>query len=455
MGIDIATISSKLSVQQKRPGKLAGRDRNSLWEGAMKYPVWLVRLVFGGWMVPAGLNHFVPLFPQPQGTGLSGEVFRALFDSHLFDVVKAVELIAGICVLSGWYTPLALVVCVPVSFCVFWWDNPVSGFWTNKGGQAGQAVLFCNLALCLAYWNSYRAMFTLRAKPRSFIEPEAPAAAQPQRDRAVERIVLVGRLVFGAWMLASGANHFFVTLWPEPSGNEPLGIQLMTGLRDGWMLDVAMIIQMAAGAFILAGFFVPVALCVVMPVSVCAAYWSVILERDPAWAALAAACVGLNGLLMLAYIDYYKDMLRGRGSLTFGETEEGDNKFVSVFGNPTGPLSRDAFVGGLAVLLLTVAFYVFLAQAGRNRDWVLVALLFPGFVLHARRLHDMGKTAWLLLVPGAPVVAFTWLYLFLPKSDLTAPMGWIAAALVVAFAIWGLVGKGQAEASGFAAPAAA
>jgi uncharacterized membrane protein YhaH (DUF805 family) len=129
--------------------------------------------------------------------------------------------------------------------------------------------------------------------------------------------------------------------------------------------------------------------------------------------------------------------------------------FVSVFGNPTGRLSRDAFIGGLAVLILTVAFYVLLAQAGRNRDWVLVALLFPGFVLHARRLHDMGKTAWLLLVPGAPVVAYAWLHLFVPESGLTQPMGWIAAALVVAFAAWGLVGKGQAEANRFGAPAAA
>jgi uncharacterized membrane protein YhaH (DUF805 family) len=406
-------------------------------------------------MVPAGLNHFIPLFPQPQGSGLSGEVFRALFDSHLFDVVKAVELIAGICVLTGWYTPLALVLCMPVSFCVFWWDNPISGNWLNLGGQAGQAVLFCNLALCLAYWDSYRAMFTLRAKPRTSGEPGAPAAAQPQGAWATNRLVLIGQLVFGAWMLASGANHFFVNLWPEPAGHEPLGIQLMTGLRDGWMLDVAMVIQLAAGALILTGFFVPVALCVVMPVSVCAAFWSVILERDPAGAALAAACVGLNGLLMLAYIDYYKGMLRERGSLAFGETEKGDAKFVSVFGNPTGRLSQGAFVGGLAVLLLTVAFYVLFAQVGRNRDWVLVALLFPGFVLLARRLHDMGKTAWFLLVPGAPVVAYAWLHLFLPRSDLTAPMGWTAAAAVAAFAVWALVGKGQAEGNRFEVPATA
>ena len=136
----------------------------------------------------------------------------------------------------------------------------------------------------------------------------------------MNRLVLIGRLVFGAWMRASGATPFFVTLWPEPAGHEPLGIQLMTGLKDGWMLDVAMIIQMVAGAFILTGFFVPAALCVVMPISVCAAYWSVILERDPAGAALAAACAGLNGVLMLAYIDDYKGMLRERGSLSFGES---------------------------------------------------------------------------------------------------------------------------------------
>ena len=135
----------------------------------------------------------------------------------------------------------------------------------------------------------------------------------------MKHLVLIGRLVFGAWMLASGANHFFLNLWPEPAGHTQLGIQLMTGLRDGWMLDVAMVIQLVTGVVILSGFFVPVALCVVMPISVCAAYWSIILERDPAGAALAAACVGLNGLLLLAYFDYYKDMLRERGALTFGE----------------------------------------------------------------------------------------------------------------------------------------
>ena len=134
----------------------------------------------------------------------------------------------------------------------------------------------------------------------------------------MKHLVLIARLVFGAWMLASGLNHFFFNLWPEPVGHSPPAIQLMTALKDGWMLDVAMIIQLVAGALILAGVLVPVALCVVMPISVCAAFWAVILEHEPAGALLALVAVGLNALLCLAYIDYYQGMLK-RSALTLGE----------------------------------------------------------------------------------------------------------------------------------------
>ena len=144
----------------------------------MKYPVWFVRLIFGAWMVPAGLNHFVPLFPQPMGSQpLSHELIVALLDSHLFDIVKAVELIAGVCVLTGFYTPLALILCMPVSFCVFYWDTPLEG-WGSRASVFGEAVLFCNCFLCLAHIKSYRAMFALRSKPRT-IGAAAPSATQP------------------------------------------------------------------------------------------------------------------------------------------------------------------------------------------------------------------------------------------------------------------------------------
>ena len=115
----------------------------------MKYAVWLVRLAFAAWMIPAGVNHFYNIFPQPMGSQpLSHELIVALLDSHLFDLVKAVELLAGLAVLTGYRVPLALLVCMPVSFCVFWWDAPLEG-WGSRAALFGYSVLGCNLFLCV------------------------------------------------------------------------------------------------------------------------------------------------------------------------------------------------------------------------------------------------------------------------------------------------------------------
>jgi uncharacterized membrane protein YphA (DoxX/SURF4 family) len=151
----------------------------------MKYAVWFVRLVFAAWMIPAGLNHFVPLFPQPLGSQpLSHELIVALIDSRLFDLVKAVELVAGICVLTGFFAPLALLLCMPVSFCVFYWDAPLEG-WGSRAALFGYSVLTCNLLLCIAYHRSYRAMLALRSSPaRTGAAPAENPAAQSAGARS-------------------------------------------------------------------------------------------------------------------------------------------------------------------------------------------------------------------------------------------------------------------------------
>ena len=151
----------------------------------MKYAVWFVRLVFAAWMIPAGLNHFIPLFPQPMGSQpLSHELIVALLDSHLFDIVKAVEFIAGVCVLTGVYTPLGIILCMPVSFCVFYWDTPLEG-WGSRASLFGEAALLSNVLLCLASINSYRSMFALRSKPKALGEASnAPTAAHSAGARS-------------------------------------------------------------------------------------------------------------------------------------------------------------------------------------------------------------------------------------------------------------------------------
>jgi uncharacterized membrane protein YphA (DoxX/SURF4 family) len=146
----------------------------------MKYAVWFVRLIFAAWMIPAGLNHFYPLFPQPLGNQpLSHELIVALLDSHLFELVKAVELLAGISVLTGFYLPLGLVICMPVSFCVFFWDVPLEGF-GSRAAVFGWSVLVCNVLLCLAYFDNYRSMFAFSSRPRSADSDELPRFSQAE-----------------------------------------------------------------------------------------------------------------------------------------------------------------------------------------------------------------------------------------------------------------------------------
>jgi uncharacterized membrane protein YhaH (DUF805 family) len=271
----------------------------------------------------------------------------------------------------------------------------------------------------------------------------------------MKQLVLVGRLVFGAWMLANGINHFFLSLWASPTGHEPLAIQLMAALQHSGLLGVASAIQLVTGALILAGVLVPVALCVVMPVSTCALYWSVILDRQPLGAVLAIAAFALNGFLMLAYLDYFKGALQRR-ALTVGEFPAGRRSFEFLFVNPNGRTSRGQFIAALIPILIVTAFYSVLVK-GLNAHWCLLMLLFPAVILHARRLHDMGHTAWLLFVPAVLTLASfaIWFKIVSFGAPLDADLPKAAAVVFIGFALWGCIGGGQAEANRFGSPAAA
>ena len=127
--------------------------------------------------------------------------------------------------------------------------------------------------------------------------------------------------------------------------------------------------------------------------------------------------------------------------------------FDTLFVNPAGRTARGEFIGALITLLAVFAFYHFLVP-GRNSQWVQLVLLFPAIVLHARRLHDLGRAAWPLLVPAALIVATAWLYLFIPGSQAKGIVTVAALIVSAGFIVWGLVAKGQAEANRFGKPAA-
>ena len=117
--------------------------------------------------------------------------------------------------------------------------------------------------------------------------------------------------------------------------------------------------------------------------------------------------------------------------------------FDTLFVSPAGRTARGHFIGALITLLAVYAFYYFLVP-GRNSQWVQLVLLYPGLVLHARRLHDMGWAAWPLLVPAILIIATAWLHLFVPGAQARGAVTLAAVIVAAAFIVWGLIGKSRA-----------
>ena len=114
--------------------------------------------------------------------------------------------------------------------------------------------------------------------------------------------------------------------------------------------------------------------------------------------------------------------------------------YQNLFADPRGRTSAAHFIPGLILVLAAAAFY-YKVSPGLNGQWVLFTLLYPAFVLFARRLHDMGLTAWLTVPPGVVVGAAMLPANVANRGTLEQPLAIVAAVVFAAFAVWCIVGK--------------
>jgi uncharacterized membrane protein YphA (DoxX/SURF4 family) len=129
----------------------------------MRHLVRFARFAFGGWFLVSGLNQWLHVFPQPLGANdIARQFTLALMDSHLFLVVKAIELIAGAFILLNRFTPLMLVACLPISVVIFFWDVVLDRETVEL--TFGPLTLVINGLLMLAYYRYYRPMLEFRAR---------------------------------------------------------------------------------------------------------------------------------------------------------------------------------------------------------------------------------------------------------------------------------------------------
>lgn len=81
----------------------------------MKIVILIARLLLGLIFVVFGLNGFLNFLSMgPMPTGLAGQFIGALFLSHYFWVVAALQIVGGVLLLVNRFVPLALVLLGPV-----------------------------------------------------------------------------------------------------------------------------------------------------------------------------------------------------------------------------------------------------------------------------------------------------------------------------------------------------
>ena len=121
--------------------------------------------------------------------------------------------------------------------------------------------------------------------------------------------------------------------------------------------------------------------------------------------------------------------------------------FETLFVNPNGRSSRAQYIPAMITVLAVTAFYAFVVT-GRTAQFCMLVLLYPTFVLLARRLQDMGQSAWLVLAPLVLMLATDTVQLgyFNMGAAIDNPLAWVAYAVTAAFLLWGCLGQGRRQA---------
>jgi len=76
----------------------------------MKIASTIARYLLGLIFLTFGLNGFLNFIPMPPPTGVAGQFFGALFVSHFYVVIFALQAVPAVLLLANRYVPLALTI---------------------------------------------------------------------------------------------------------------------------------------------------------------------------------------------------------------------------------------------------------------------------------------------------------------------------------------------------------
>ena len=112
----------------------------------------IVRILLGLLFLVFGLNGFLHFIPMPEPTPEAGAFFSALIKTGYFlPVLKVLEIVSGILLLSGFFVPLALTILAPIVVHIFLFHI----FLDISGIGLAVTVLIMEIYLVFVYKNNF------------------------------------------------------------------------------------------------------------------------------------------------------------------------------------------------------------------------------------------------------------------------------------------------------------
>ncbi len=122
----------------------------------LKIAATVVRYLLGLIFVVFGLNGFLNFIPTPPPEGALATFMGGLVASgYLFPLVKALEVVAGALLLSGFYVPLAIAILGPITLNIFM----IHASMDPSGIGIAIVVFFGNIFLAWVHKENFKGIF--------------------------------------------------------------------------------------------------------------------------------------------------------------------------------------------------------------------------------------------------------------------------------------------------------
>ncbi len=129
----------------------------------MKKTVTVARVILGLPFLIFGLNHFFQFIPHPPMDGVALDFMVGLTKvGYFWPLLRVLEIMIGISLISGRFVPLALAVLTPISLHIFLFH----AFIMAANLPLAIIIMVLHIFLIVKYWDYYKQIFTMKSEPK-------------------------------------------------------------------------------------------------------------------------------------------------------------------------------------------------------------------------------------------------------------------------------------------------